>query len=103
MTTAMAFEYGPKVRVNEVVVGLVNTDLSEMHYGGAEALARIAATIAAKRMVTPEDIANSLLLFCGPGGQHLTGASIECNGGGTLPAWLLTAAPKVPVYDKPTP
>ena len=100
MTKAMAFEYGPKVRVNEVVVGLVNTDLSEMHYGGAEALRKIASTIAAKRMVTPADIANSLLMFCSPGGAHFTGAAIECNGGGTLPAWLVAAAPKVPVYEK---
>ncbi len=99
MTKAMAFEYGPAVRVNEVVVGLVNTDLSEMHYGGAESLRRIASTIAAKRMVTPADIANSLLMFCAPGAAHFTGAAIECNGGGTLPAWLVAAAPKVPVYD----
>lgn len=103
MTKAMAFEYGPKVRVNEVVVGLVHTDLSEMHYGGAEALRRISSTIASKRMVTPADIANSLLLFCGPGARHFTGAAIECNGGGTLPAWLIAAAPKVPVYDQKPP
>lgn len=94
MTKAMAFEFGPQVRVNEVVVGLVRTDISQLHYGGEEALAAIARTLGARRMVSAADVAATALLFASPAGAHLTGAALQCHSGGTLPAWLLTSAPE---------
>ena len=46
---ALAVEWAPKVRVNAVSAGLVATEDSLDHYGGAEGLARVAATVPSGR------------------------------------------------------
>jgi NAD(P)-dependent dehydrogenase (short-subunit alcohol dehydrogenase family) len=89
LTRALALEWGPKVRVNIVTPGLVQTDGSARHYGGAAALAAAAATIPSGRMAIPEDVASSCLLLASPLAAHVSGAELRVDGGGELPGWLV--------------
>ena len=45
LTRAMALDFGPKVRVNQVTVGLVETALADEFYGGPQTRQRIARAI----------------------------------------------------------
>ena len=85
MTRALAMEFAPAVRVNEVTVGLVLTELSEQHYGGAAGLAAIADGIPLGRMATPEDVARACLLLASDGAAYVTGARLLVHGGGEVP------------------
>ena len=47
LTSTLAVEWAPKVRVNSVVVGMVETEQSELFYGDAESIAAISKQRAA--------------------------------------------------------
>jgi NAD(P)-dependent dehydrogenase (short-subunit alcohol dehydrogenase family) len=87
LTRALALEWAPKVRVNEVMAGLVRTEENEHHYGGEETLAAVAATVPLGRMATPDDVADACLLLCSPLAGYVTGATLRVDGGGQLPAF----------------
>jgi NAD(P)-dependent dehydrogenase (short-subunit alcohol dehydrogenase family) len=87
LTRALAVEWAPKVRVNEVMAGLVRTEENEHHYGGEETLAAVAATVPLGRMATPDDVADTCLLLCSPLAGYVTGATLRVDGGGQLPAF----------------
>lgn len=89
LTRALALEWGPKVRVNLVTPGLVQTDGSARHYGGEAALAAAAATIPSGRMAIPQDVASTCLLLASPLAAHVSGAELRVDGGGELPGWLV--------------
>ncbi len=89
LTRALALEWGPKVRVNLVTPGLVETEGSARHYGGDDALAAAAATIPLGRMAVPEDIAAACLLIASPLAAHISGAELRVDGGGEVPGWLV--------------
>jgi len=90
-TRALAREFAPAVRVNQVTVGLVVTELSGEYYGSADGLAAVASTIPMGRMATPEDIAAVCVLLCAPEAAYVTGASLLVDGGGQFPAWQQAA------------
>lgn len=85
MTRALAMEFAPKVRVNEVTVGLVQTELAHLHYGDQPAMDAVAATIPMQRMALPDDVAGVCLLLCSPLAGYVTGAALLVDGGGELP------------------
>lgn len=89
LTRALALEWGPKVRVNLVTPGLVQTEGSARHYGGESALAAASATIPRGRMAVPRDIASACLLIASPLAGHVSGAELRVDGGGELPGWLV--------------
>ena len=84
-------EWAPKVRVNTVVVGLVGTENSAVHYGGPDAMAAAAAAVPLGRMATPDDVAQACLFFASPQASHITGASLLVHGGGERPPFLAGA------------
>jgi NAD(P)-dependent dehydrogenase (short-subunit alcohol dehydrogenase family) len=89
MTTSLAQEWGPKLRVNAVIVGLIATDLAASEfYGDKEGLARIAAALPARRMGKPEDVAGACLFLASPLAAYVSGAQLEVHGGGEPPAFL---------------
>jgi NAD(P)-dependent dehydrogenase (short-subunit alcohol dehydrogenase family) len=88
LTQALALEWAPAVRVNCVTAGLVHTEDSAAHYGGAEALAAIAASVPLRRMASPEDIADACLLLASPLARYITGANLVVDGGGQRPGHL---------------
>lgn len=89
LTRGLALEWGPKVRVNQVTVGLVETDGSAAHYGGEQGLAAVHATIPAGRMAVPADIADACLLLASPLAGYVSGAELRADGGGEKPGWLV--------------
>ncbi|MCU1373780.1 MAG: putative oxidoreductase, partial [Actinomycetia bacterium] len=88
LTTSLAIEWAPKVRVNCVTAGLIATEGGDEHYGGPEGMARVAATIPAGRMGTPADVGDAVLFLCSPLASYITGSSVLMHGGGEKPAFL---------------
>lgn len=90
LTRALALEWGPKVRVNQVTVGLVATERSAAeHYGGEAGMAAVTATIPLGRMADPADVAAACLLLASPLAGHVSGAELRVDGGGERPGWLV--------------
>jgi NAD(P)-dependent dehydrogenase (short-subunit alcohol dehydrogenase family) len=88
LAVSLAMEWAPKVRVNTVVVGLVATENSAVHYGGAEAMAAAAAAVPSGRMATPQDVADACLFLASPRASQISGASLLVHGGGERPSFL---------------
>jgi NAD(P)-dependent dehydrogenase (short-subunit alcohol dehydrogenase family) len=91
MTESLGVEWAPKVRVNCITAGLLDTGAVADHYGGPEGLARVAATIPAGRMGTPADIASACLYLASPLAGFVTGGNLVVHGGGEWPAFLSAA------------
>lgn len=88
LTQSLAMEWGPKVRVNAIIAGLIATGTSAEHYGGAESVARIGAMLPAKRMGAAEDIAAACLYLASPAASYVSGAQLAVHGGGERPRFL---------------
>ncbi len=92
LTESLAMEWGAKVRVNAVVVGLVATDAAADHYGGAEGMKRIDAMLPLGRMATGADIAGVVSFLASPDAAYVSGARIAAHGGGERPLFLTLAS-----------
>ena len=91
-TRSLAMEWGPKIRVNAIVVGLVHNDAGIAHYGGAEGFQRVADMLPLKSMAAPEDVANAVLMLCDDKAAYISGAALEVDGGGEVPVFLHLAS-----------
>jgi NAD(P)-dependent dehydrogenase (short-subunit alcohol dehydrogenase family) len=91
LTLSLAMEWGPKVRVNAIVAGLIETESSDLHYGSPEAVRRIGATLPLGRMAVPADIAAAVLYLASPGAAYVSGAQLAVHGGGERPGFLALA------------
>jgi NAD(P)-dependent dehydrogenase (short-subunit alcohol dehydrogenase family) len=88
LTTSLAVEWAPAVRVNAVSCGLVATPAATGHYGDEEQLARVAGTVPRGVLASPEEIGAACLLLASPLASHVTGAVLNVDGGGEWPAFL---------------
>ncbi len=88
LATSLAVEWAPKVRVNTVVVGPVDTELSHLHYGDAEGVAAVGATIPLGRMASPADVADACVWLASPAAAYVSGSTLTLHGGGERPAFL---------------
>ena len=88
MVTSLAIEWGPKVRLNTVVPGFVATESAGEHFGDANGLAAVAASVPLGRMATPDDVADACLFLASPRAAYVSGASLTLHGGGEPPAYL---------------
>lgn len=88
LTTSLAQEWGPEVRVNAIIVGLIETETAEMTYGGEEAQHRIAQSLPLRRMGRGPDIAEAVLFLGSPAAAYISGAKLEVHGGGERPLFL---------------
>ena len=91
LTGSLAVEWAPHVRVNSVVVGPVKTELAEMHYGDAEGIAAVDATVPMGRMAEPRDVGLAVAFLASPLAGYITGAELLVHGGGERPAFLQAA------------
>ena len=91
VTTSLAMEWAPDIRVNAIIVGLVKTEASAGHYGGEKGMAYLADNLPMKRMGTPEDIAKACLFLADPSNSYVSGACLEVFGGGEPPSFLKIA------------
>ena len=92
LATSLAAEWAPKVRVNSVVAGPVATGSgAAAHYGDAEGVAAVGATVPLGRMATPDDVADACLFLASPLASYGSGAALLLHGGGERPAYLAAA------------
>jgi NAD(P)-dependent dehydrogenase (short-subunit alcohol dehydrogenase family) len=92
LSATLAIEWAPKVRINAISAGMIETEQSELHYGNAQALERVAQTVPLKRMGTPSDIANACLFLASPLASYINGTNLVVHGGGETPAFLNAAS-----------
>jgi NAD(P)-dependent dehydrogenase (short-subunit alcohol dehydrogenase family) len=88
LTTSLAVEWGPTVRVNSIDVGLCRTADTADHYGGDEQVAAIERTIPLGRMARPEEVGNVAAFLASDLASYVSGARVECHGGGEPPVFL---------------
>lgn len=71
------------ITVNCVAPGWIDTEMTVQPYadGGRE---RIEADIPLGRVATPDDIAGPIVFLCSPLGRHITGETLNVNGGAVL-------------------
>ena len=91
LTQSLAVEWAPRVRVNALSAGLVATESADGHYGGAEGMAAVAATVPLGRFGTPADMAGICLFLASPLAAYVSGANLVAHGGGEWPAFLTAA------------
>jgi NAD(P)-dependent dehydrogenase (short-subunit alcohol dehydrogenase family) len=94
LTMSLAIEWAPRVRVNAIDVGLCRTDHTDEHYGGDAGVAAIEATIPLGRMGRPDEVGNVAVFLASDLASYVSGARVECHGGGEPPAFLSVARPQ---------
>jgi NAD(P)-dependent dehydrogenase (short-subunit alcohol dehydrogenase family) len=90
ITSTLAVEWGPKVRVNSVVVGMVETEQSELFYGDADSIAAISKNVPLGRLAKPADVGWAAAFLASDAASYISGASLEVHGGGEPPHYLAT-------------
>jgi len=93
LVTSLAIEWAPKVRVNTIGPGFVATESAADHYGDADGVAAVAATVPLLRMATPDDVADACLFLASPRAAYVSGAYLTLHGGGERPAFLSVTPP----------
>ncbi len=88
VTTSLAMEWAPDVRVNAIIAGLIVRDAAVDHYNGEKGMAYLAENLPMKRMGRPEDIANACVFLANPENAYVSGACLEVFGGGEPPSFL---------------
>jgi NAD(P)-dependent dehydrogenase (short-subunit alcohol dehydrogenase family) len=91
LVASLAVEWAPKVRVNSIVVGMVETEQSHLHYGDEDGIAAVGATIPLGRLARPEEIGNCAAFLASSLATYVTGAALLAHGGGERPAFLNAA------------
>jgi NAD(P)-dependent dehydrogenase (short-subunit alcohol dehydrogenase family) len=88
LTSSLAVEWAPRVRVVAVTAGLIRTEQAHLHYGDEEGIAAVGRTIPLGRMGDPEDVADACLFLASPLARYVSGTSLLSHGGGEAPAFL---------------
>lgn len=94
LTKSLAIEWAPKVRMNAIDVGMCRTEDTDGHYGGEVGVAAIEATIPLGRMARPEEVGQVAVFLASDLASYVSGARIECHGGGESPVFLSAAHTK---------
>jgi 3-oxoacyl-[acyl-carrier protein] reductase len=83
LTKCLAVELAPRVRVNCLIPGAIETEelVTRFRLDDPEARARLLTEIPQRRIGTPEDVADALEFLVGPGSGYLTGQKIIVDGG----------------------
>ncbi|MDL5200973.1 SDR family oxidoreductase [Streptomyces sp. ALI-76-A] len=88
LARSMAVEWAPEVRVNTLVVGMVRTELSHLHYGDADGITAVARTVPLGRLADPGDVGAAAVFLASDAAAYISGASLLVHGGGERPAFL---------------
>jgi len=86
LTKSLAVELAPRVNVNCVAPGWVETEMSQRPYERAAGQGRraIEAGIPLGRVASPDDIAGPIVFLCSDLARHITGEILNVNGGSVL-------------------
>ncbi|MFI6929029.1 SDR family oxidoreductase [Streptomyces sp. NPDC050287] len=88
LARSMAVEWAPEVRVNTLVVGMVRTESSHLHYGDEDGIAAVARTVPLGRLADPSDVGAAAVFLASDAAAYITGAGLLVHGGGERPAFL---------------
>lgn len=88
LTSTLAVEWAPKVRVNAVAAGMVATEQAELFYGDSDSQAEVAATVPLGRLATPADIGWATAFLASDVASYISGAVLPVHGGGEPPPFL---------------
>lgn len=80
MTRGMAKEFAPRIRVNAVCPGMIDTDLHNV-FTKPEVRTHVANVTPLKREGLPEEVADLVCYLASPAASFVTGACIDINGG----------------------
>ncbi|THH36669.1 glucose 1-dehydrogenase [Aliishimia ponticola] len=80
MTRGLAKELGPKIRVNSVCPGMIDTDFHNT-FTKSEVRSNVANATPLKREGSSEDVANLVAYLASEEAAFITGANIDINGG----------------------
>jgi NAD(P)-dependent dehydrogenase (short-subunit alcohol dehydrogenase family) len=79
MTRQLAYELGPKVRVNAIAPGLIKTDLARAVWEAREPI--LTARLPLRRLGTPEDVAHAAVFLVSDASAWITGQTLVIDGG----------------------
>ncbi|WP_218133860.1 SDR family oxidoreductase [Lentzea fradiae] len=88
LTSSLAVEWAPSVRVNALAVGMVRTEQSHLHYGSEAGIEAVARTVPLGRLATPDEVGACAVFLASPLASYVTGATLLVHGGGEVPAFL---------------
>lgn len=83
-TKALSNELAPKIRVNAVAPGWVDTNLNDPVFHDEEFVHRVVDGIPLKRVATADDVALSIVFLASDWSRHITGEVLNINGGAVL-------------------
>ena len=81
----LAVEFAPRIRVNAVSGGVVETDALD-HFPNREAMRAAGRANPVGKMVSPEDIAGAVAFLCSPDADMVRGQTLVVDGGFSLRA-----------------
>lgn len=82
LTTQLAYELAPDIRVNAVAPSIIKTDFAKALYDGRES--EVAAQFPLARLGTPADVAGPVAFLLSDDAAWITGRTIVIDGGGSL-------------------
>ncbi len=80
MTRGMAKELGPKIRVNAICPGMIDTDFHNI-FTKDEVRAKVSAMAAVKREGRSQEVANLAAFLASDQSSFMTGTCVDINGG----------------------
>lgn len=83
-TKALACELAPKIRVNCVAPGWIETAMVRPAFEDEEYKRSVIGSIPLKRIATTDDVALSICFLLSPWSRHITGEILNVNGGAVL-------------------
>ena len=92
LTQTLAVEWAPKVRVNALAVGMVETEQVELFYGDAESQAAVAATVPLGRLAKPAEIGWAAAFLASDAASYISGTTMAVHGGGEPPPYLAASS-----------
>jgi len=84
MTRQMSVDLGPRIRVNAVAPGTIETE-SLAQFVDDAARAQMTSVIALRRLGTPRDVAGAVIYLASDASGYVTGKIIEVDGGQEQP------------------
>jgi NAD(P)-dependent dehydrogenase (short-subunit alcohol dehydrogenase family) len=89
LTESLAMEFAPKVRVNCVTAGALETEELHEKFGGDSYFDAVRATVPLGRMGNPDDVANACLFLASDQATFITGSNLVVHGGGDHPPLMV--------------
>ncbi|MBL1111682.1 SDR family oxidoreductase [Streptomyces sp. 110] len=88
LARSMAVEWAPNIRINTLVLGMVRTELSALHYGDEAGVAAVGRTVPLGRLAEPSEVGDACVFLASDRATYISGASLLVHGGGERPTFL---------------